>query len=191
MSENKNEKKTGLLAWFAALPGKFKAIAAAVLVALLAGVTAISGLFGNGGGSPASAGTEIIDKFWPDAFVVKADDEPAFDDDPARTNNAFNVIDFGAQGSNGWFYRYGDYRKPERSKRVERFDGEKYFQPGANGFEIKNNFVHTAEGVSPILEWRAAENGKVNVTVAYVKNVNGDANPSYPDGVQLLIYTYI
>ncbi|MDO4416058.1 MAG: hypothetical protein Q4C20_13365, partial [Erysipelotrichaceae bacterium] len=189
MSENNNgKKKAGILAFLAGMSTKMKAILAAAVLAIVAGAVAVSGLLGPKGGSDSSAGTEVIEKFWPDAFVVKANDEPPFEDDPSRTNNAFNVIDFGAQGSNGWFYRYGDYKKPQRSLRAERFDGEKYTQAGANGFEIKNNFVHTANGVSPILEWRAAENGKVNVTLAYVKNVNGDANPSYPDGVQLLVY---
>ncbi|MDO4520659.1 MAG: hypothetical protein Q4B44_03360, partial [Erysipelotrichaceae bacterium] len=187
MSEN-SEKKKGLAALIAALFAKHKKGAVAALLLLIAGAAGVVALLSGNGGNSVSGGTEMLEKFWPDAFVVKADDEPPFEDDPSRTNNAFNVIDFGAQGSNGWFYRYGDYRKPERSKRVSQFNGEKYFQPGANGLEIKNNFVHTAQGVSPILEWRAAQNGKVDVTVAYVKNVNGDANPSYPDGVQLLVY---
>ena len=189
MSEN-NNKKAGIAALIAALFAKHRKGAIAALLVLLAGAIGSVALFSGGSGSKKGeeGGTEIIEKFWPDAFVAKADDEPPFEDDPNRTNNAFNVIDFGAQGSNGWFYRYGDYKKPDRSHRMERFNGEAYTQTGANGLEIKNNFVHTAQGVSPILEWRAAQNGKVNVTVAYVKNVNGDANPSYPDGVQLLVY---
>jgi hypothetical protein len=189
MAEN-NKRKAGLAALLAALFAKHKkgAAAAAALLVLLAGAIGISALISGGKGGNSESGTEIIEKFWPEAFVAKADDEPPFEDDPSRTNDAFNVIDFGAQGSNGWFYRYGDYRKPERSRRLERFNGEAYTQTGANGLEIKSNFVHTAPGVLPILKWRAAQNGKVNVTVAYVKNVNGDANPSYPDGVQLLVY---
>ncbi len=187
MAEN-NQKKAGIAALISALFAKHKKGALAALLVLLAGAVGGVALLSGGSGSGGESGTEIIEKFWPDAFIAKADDEPPFEDDPNRTNDAFNVIDFGAQGSNGWFYRYGDYRKPERSHRLERFNGEAYTQTGANGLEIKNNFVHTAQGVSPILEWRAAQNGKVNVTVAYVKNVNGDANPSYPDGVQLLVY---
>lgn len=71
---------------------------------------------------------------------------------------------------------------------IEKFDGERYYQPGAAGLEIKKNFLHTAEKTAPILEWKAAKTGKVNIDVAYVKNVNGDKNPAYPDGVQLLVY---
>lgn len=39
-----------------------------------------------------------------------------------------------------------------------------------------------------ILEWRAAKQGNVNLMLAYVKNVNGDKNPNYPDGVYVNIY---
>ena len=114
--------------------------------------------------------------------------EPPFADDPARTNNAFNVQDFGEQGRNGWFFRYGESKHPWRARQIENFDGEKYFQPGATGLEIKQTFLHTSEAASPIFEWKVAKNGQVNVALTYVKNVNGDKNPGYPDGVQLLIY---
>ena len=76
--------------------------------------------------------------------------EPPFADDPARTNNAFNVQDFGEQGRNGWFYRYGESKRPWRARQIENFDGEKYFQPGATGLEIKQTFLHTSEAASPI-----------------------------------------
>ena len=125
---------------------------------------------------------------WPSAFDVEDYIEPPFEDDPNRTNNAFNVMDFGEQGSNGWFYRYGKSKQPHRSKRITSFEGERYFQPGCNGLEIKSNFLHTSQEASPILEWRVAQDGAVNVALTYVKNVNGDKNPTYPDGVQLLVY---
>ena len=126
--------------------------------------------------------------FWPSAFEAEEYEEPPFADDPDRTNNAFNVMDFGEQGKNGWFYRYGSSKKPWRSQRITSYNEDKYFQPGANGLEIKKNFLHTSESASPILEWRVAQDGAVNVAVTYLKNVNGDANPSYPDGVQLMVY---
>ena len=186
MSETNEKKSKKALPAFLALGKKRLAgIIAALITAVAVLVAAVMGLNRGGGGGQD---TRLIPGFWPDAFVAEAYDEPAFDDDPSRTNNAFNVVDFGEQGTNGWFYRYGDYRRPERSKRCSLFDGEKYYQPGATGLEIKSGFVHTATGISPILEWRAAEKGKVNVTVSYVKNVNGDANPSFPDGVQLVVY---
>ncbi|MBR4163168.1 MAG: hypothetical protein IKR11_06570, partial [Solobacterium sp.] len=186
--EKESEKKSKKVL-FGFLSSKAKAIiAACVGIAAVAGGLIFALLNNNSGGKINTQDIELIEAFWPDAFVVQAYDEPPFADDPNRTNNAFNVIDFGEQGSNGWFFRYGDYKKPERSQRCTMFDGSKYSQPGATGLEIKNNFVHTADRVSPILEWRAAEKGNVNVTVSYVKNVNGDANPSYPDGVQLLVY---
>ena len=125
---------------------------------------------------------------WPSDFNIEEIDEPPFEDEPGRTNNAFNVVDFGEQGHGGWFYRYGNSKRPQRSRRMGSFDGEKYYQSGANGLEVKKTFLHTADKISPILEWRAAEDGKVNVIVTYVKSVNGDANPAYPDGVQLLVY---
>ncbi len=125
---------------------------------------------------------------WPDSFFSDEYVEPEFVDDPSRTNNAFNVADFGEQGNNGWFYRYGSALDPGKSRRLESYDGEKYFQLGKTGMEIKSNFIHTAEGTAPILEWRAADAGKVNVQLTYVKNANKDKNPSYPDGVTLYVY---
>ncbi len=125
---------------------------------------------------------------WPQSFMADDYVEPEFVDDKNRTNNAFNVADFGEQGNNGWFYRYGSATNPAASKRMENFDGEKYFQLGKTGMEIKSNFIHTAEGTAPILEWRAAKKGDINVSLTYVKNVNMDKNPSYPDGVTLYVY---
>ena len=179
--KEKKKNRKALLPVLLAGKGKFLAAALAVIIAIAVGIVAMTG------GQNVN-GMELLQAFWPDAFNVQAYEEPAFDDDPARTNNAFNVIDFGEQGSNGWFYRFGDYKHPERSERASSFTGEAYGQIGASGLEIKNNFVHTADRISPILEWRAAKDGKVDVKVTYVKNVNGDANPSYPDGVQLLVY---
>ncbi|MDE7131917.1 MAG: hypothetical protein K2O65_08995, partial [Lachnospiraceae bacterium] len=86
------------------------------------------------------------------------------------------------------FYRYGNPDKPHKSKLLEIFDGESYRQKGADGLEIKKDFIHTAEGIAPILEWRAAEQGKVNLKLTYVKGANGDKNPSWPDGVCVMIY---
>ena len=172
-----------------AITAKTRKIAACSAIAAIALASAFSlGCTEGGETSGSDSETDIIASFWPDAFVAQVYNEPEFNDDANRTNNAFNVIDFGEQGKNGWFYRCGDYRKPQRSERLSMFDGETYRQPGATGLEIKNNFVHTADRVSPILEWRAAQPGKVKVTVSFVKNVNGDANPNYPDGVQLLVY---
>ena len=125
---------------------------------------------------------------WPKSFMASDYVEPEFIDDENRTNNAFNVSDFGEQGNNGWFYRYGSSMDPTSSRRMESFDGEKYFQLGKSGMEIKSNFIHTAENVCPILEWRAAKDGQVNISLTYVKNVNQDKNPSYPDGVTIYVY---
>ena len=180
--ENKVSKPSRKVLWI---------VLGCILVAGIGvGAAALLGLFG---GKKASSGVNYdeavrVAASWPDAFEAEVYNEPAFEDDEKRTNNAFNVKDFGEQGKNGWFYRYGNAKKPERSKRVERFDGATYSQMGANGLEIKSNFLHTSEAASPILEWRAAQDGRVNILLTYVKNVNGDANPGYPDGVQLLIY---
>jgi len=54
--------------------------------------------------------------------------------------------------------------------------------------EIKRDFFHTANDNAAILEWRAAETGAINLLLTYVKNVNGDENPGYPDGVYIDIY---
>ena len=183
MKQDKQQKKNLRLSrrakWVAAGCGL------AVVVGL--GAAALLGAFGSLLHNPA-AEAERIAAFWPEAFELEEYQEPPFEDDANRTNNAFNVKDFGEQGTNGWFYRYGDAKKPQRSRQIERFDGEAYAQMGANGLEIKSSFLHTSEAASPILEWRVADNGSVNVLLTYVKNVNGDANPGYPDGVQLLVY---
>ncbi len=179
--ENKVSKPSRKVLWI---------VLGCILVAGIGvGAAALLGLFG--GKKANSVNYDEVARVaasWPEAFEAEVYNEPAFEDDENRTNNAFNVKDFGEQGKNGWFYRYGNAKKPERSKRVERFDGATYSQMGANGLEIKSNFLHTSEAASPILEWRAAQDGRVNILLTYVKNVNGDANPGYPDGVQLLIY---
>ena len=140
------------------------------------------------GGLVEETGLTFLSAKWPEVFDVKGYEEPEFVDVPNRTNNAFNVSDFGEQGKNGWFYRYGSAQTPSRSQRLENFDGEKYSQRGVSGLEVKNNFIHTSEAAAPILEWRAAKAGKVNVSLTYVKSVNGDKNPSYPDGVTVYAY---
>ena len=168
-----------------------KKVVAAIIAVLLLGLAAGGTLFvlnGRKGDAEDIAEMLRLPASWPSALKVSANVEPPFVDDPNRTNNAFNVQDFGEQGTNGWFYRYGNYKRPHRAAQISAFDGEKYFQSGANGLEIKKNFVHTAENISPILEWKVAEDGDIYVAVTYVKGVNGDANPSYPDGVQLMIY---
>jgi len=131
---------------------------------------------------------DMLSGGWPTTFSGDSYEEPEFVDSKDRTNHAFNVADFGEQGNNGWFYRYGESQKPTESRRLESYNGEKYYQIGATGLEVKSNFIHTAEGVAPILEWRAAEDGKVNIQMTYVKNVNMDKNPGYPDGVTLYVY---
>ncbi|MGX8704260.1 MAG: hypothetical protein ACSW8H_07420, partial [bacterium] len=55
---------------------------------------------------------------WPSDFNIEEIDEPPFEDEPGRTNNAFNVVDFGEQGHGGWFYRYGNSKRPQRSRRM-------------------------------------------------------------------------
>ena len=178
LKENKKPRLSRRAKWIAA---------ACVLAAALGlGTAALLGAFG--GSRSELPEVELCAATWPQAFELEEYLEPPYTEDPNRTNNAFNVKDFGEQGTNGWFYRYGDAKKPQRSRQIERFNGEVYSQLGANGLEIKSSFLHTSEAASPILEWRAAETGKVNVMLTYLKNVNGDANPGYPDGVQLLIY---
>ena len=168
----------------------FQIPACRIAAGLLCCLMAAGILAGCSKGETAPSEEEIpkVSAGWPSDFNVEDIEEPPFEDVPGRTNNAFNVVDFGEQGTGGWFYRYGDSKRPERSRRLSSFDGEKYYQTGANGLEVKKTFLHTADKTAPILEWRAAEEGKVNVVVTYVKSVNGDANPGYPDGVQLLVY---
>ena len=179
--ENKVSKPSRKVLWIV--------LGCILLAGIGVGAAALLGLFGGKKASSVNYDEAArVAASWPDAFEAEVYNEPAFEDDENRTNNAFNVKDFGEQGKNGWFYRYGNAKKPERSKRVERFDGETYSQMGANGLEIKSNFLHTSEAASPMLEWRAAKDGRVNILLTYVKNVNGDSNPGYPDGVQLLIY---
>ena len=179
-SAQKPQKRSGRTKWIAA--------AAALVLVLGLGTAALLGAFGGSRSRTSAVDLELCAASWPEAFEPEYYQEPPYTEDGTRTNNAFNVKDFGEQGKNGWFYRYGDAKKPQRSKQIERFDGEVYSQMGANGLEIKSSFLHTSEAASPILEWRAAQTGKVNVMLTYLKNVNGDANPGYPDGVQLLVY---
>ena len=129
-----------------------------------------------------------ISPLWPSSFSSEKYHEPKFNDDPSRENKAFNVADFGEQGSNGWFYRYGKSEKPSSSKQITEFDGEKYHEIGVEGLEMKKDFLQPGQKDAAILEWRAAKEGKVNLKLAYVKSVNGDKNPTYPDGLTVSVY---
>jgi hypothetical protein len=46
---------------------------------------------------------DLLEKGWPTELDGEKYDEPEFVDDENRSNNAFNVADFGDQGNNGWF----------------------------------------------------------------------------------------
>lgn len=165
------------------IPVKMKIIFTAVIGVLIAAVI----IFINGMVSEPEVIT-VMAAQWPDCFASEEYEEPVFKEDKNRDNNAFNVADFGEQGSNGWFYRYGNSTKPSKSKYIEKYNGESYRQTQVDGLEIKKDFVHTGNGVAAILEWRAAKKGSVNLKLAYVKNVNGDKNPGFPDGVTIYLY---
>ena len=92
----------------------------AVAAVSVAGVMAFAG-----GNTPVTIKDEIVALAggWPQSFMADDYVEPEFVDDKNRTNNAFNVADFGEQGNNGWFYRYGSATNPAASKRMENFDG--------------------------------------------------------------------
>ena len=167
---------------------RHKIVAGAVVAGTIISCTAIATFVSPAAPVPIKDELVALANGWPSSFAADDYVEPEFVDDAARTNNAFNVADFGEQGNNGWFYRYGSSLDPVKSKRMESFDGEKYFQLGQSGMEIKSNFIHTSEASAPILEWRAADKGKVNIHLTYVKNVNNDPNPSYPDGVTIYVY---
>lgn len=162
-------------------------IGAGVLAVVVA-ASAAAYVLGNSNESVIDSAVKILDSIVPTSFGGDVYEEPEFVDSDSRTNNAFNVVDFGQQGKNGWFYRYGDADRPDRSRQIENFDGQIYYQPGFSGLEMKNNFIHTAEKTAAILEWRAAESGNINLKMAYLKNVNADKNPSYPDGVTIYVY---
>ena len=145
--ENKVSKPSRKVLWI---------VLGCILVAGIGvGAAALLGAFGGGGSRQAAIGeVELCAATWPAAFEPEHYEEPPYTEDPNRTNNAFNVKDFGEQGKNGWFYRYGDAKKPQRSRQIERFDGEVYSQMGANGLEIKSSFLHTSGEFSPILDHR-------------------------------------
>ena len=74
------------------------------------GVNVVNNL--SDGGLVEETGLTFLSAKWPEVFDVKGYEEPEFVDVPNRTNNAFNVSDFGEQGRNGWFYRYGSAQNP-------------------------------------------------------------------------------
>ena len=143
---------------FKKLSVKAKSIAAGSVAIVTASAVAVV-LLGHPSVQELVTADKTFAATWPTSFAGDDYEEPDFKDVPGRTNNAFNVADFGEQGSNGWFYRYGDADHPQRSHRMESFDGEKYFVIGATGLEMKKDFCHTADQTAPILEWRAAEDG--------------------------------
>ena len=168
----------------AALSMKVKVGIAISAVAITAGGVGTAELITHSGHRAIAS----ISPLWPASFSSEKYQEPEFKDSPSRENKAFNVADFGEQGSNGWFYRYGKSEKPSASKQITEFDGEKYHEIGVEGLEMKKDFLQPGQKEAAILEWRAAKKGKVNLKVAYVKSVNGDKNPTYPDGLTVSIY---
>lgn len=94
----------------------FKRIAACLILGLLA-----AGILSGCKKDASEIDTDELVRAsvgWPSAFDVEEIDEPPFEDEPGRTNNAFNVVDFGEQGHGGWFYRYGNSKRPQRSRRM-------------------------------------------------------------------------
>ena len=168
----------------AALSMKVKVGIAISAVAITAGGVGTAELITHSGHRAIAS----ISPLWPASFSSEKYQEPEFKDSPSRENKAFNVADFGEQGSNGWFYRYGKSEKPSASKQITEFDGEKYHEIGVEGLEMKKDFLQPGQKEAAILEWRAAKKGKVNLKVVYVKSVNGDKNPTYPDGLTVSIY---
>jgi hypothetical protein len=84
---------------------KEKAVGLSLRTKLVAGIGAlvvagggiaavVTGLGGGNVAAPNDTTTFELSKvpaFWPSAFVSEEYEEPPFEDDPSRTNNAFNV----------------------------------------------------------------------------------------------------
>ena len=96
--ENKVSKPSRKVLWIV--------LGCILLAGIGVGAAALLGLFG--GKKANSVNYDEVARVaasWPEAFEAEVYNEPAFEDDENRTNNAFNVKDFGEQGKNGWFYR--------------------------------------------------------------------------------------
>ena len=131
----------------------------------------------------------LLENRRPDGMNKAIVEDDGFVDTPGRVNIAFNVGDFGPQGSNGWLYKQGDPSDPKTATKLKFIEKEeKYIDYSIQGLEVKKDFIHTGEDTAPILEWRVAQDGIVNIQATYVKSVNGDKNPSFPDGVTLKVY---
>lgn len=125
----------------------------------------------------------------PKNMVWTVAEPDGFIETEGRTNNAFNVADFGPQSSNGWMYKAGDATEPWLATTLRYNENtEKYEDISARGLEIKKDFVHTSEDKDVVLHWRVAKAGKININTTYVLGVNADKNPSWPDGVSVKVY---
>jgi hypothetical protein len=100
--------------WALSMKKKALILLSCILAAGIATGCASMGGAPQGDNAPQTGSEELqlLSAGWPSDFEVEPHVEPPFADDPNRTNNAFNVQDFGEQGSNGWFYRYGDSKAP-------------------------------------------------------------------------------
>lgn len=63
---------------------------------------------------------------------------------------------------------------------------EKYFT--TDGVEVKKDYIApSTTGKNANVKWVVAENGRINIEVEYTKLINEDANPSWPDGTNILL----
>ena len=103
-------------------------------------------------------------------------------------NYANLALDFGAQGSNGWYYCEGRSVNKYEMLQNKTEDGKGYISRKQKNLEIKKDFVQPRLNANAMYKWVVAANGQIDITGDYTKFGHEDPNASWPDGTRFGIY---
>ena len=93
-----------------------------------------------------------------------------------------------AQGQDGWWFLEGKSIDSARCLMKTNDDCSAFLSSKNEGLEMKKDYVHPAKDAAAIYQWVVYEDGKIDVLGNYVKYGQNDGNPSWPDGVKVLVY---
>ena len=93
-----------------------------------------------------------------------------------------------AQGQDGWWFLEGKSIDSARCLMKTNDDSSAFLSSKNEGLEMKKDYVHPAKDAAAIYQWVVYADGKIDVLGNYVKYGQNDGNPSWPDGVKVLVY---
>ena len=103
-------------------------------------------------------------------------------------NIANLALDFGEQGSNGWYYCEGRGVEHYEMLSKKTADGSGYISRKQNNLEVKKDFVQPRLNANAMYKWVVAADGQIDITGDYTKFGNEDPNVNWPDGTRFGVY---